>query len=85
MEWEPCDRDYSEELLEEIEGELTRPLIFYLLRSLFFQFVVLKPKVMGDPQRREKMVQFHEEWQHMEDAIVPICNIIEMSRPLLSP
>jgi hypothetical protein len=47
--------------------------------------VVLKPKVMGDPQRREKLEQFHEEWQHMEDAIVQICNIIEMSRPLLSP
>ena len=61
MEWEPCDRDYSEKLLEEIEGELTRPLIFNLLRSLFFQFVILKPKVMGDPQRREKMEQFHEE------------------------
>jgi hypothetical protein len=57
MEWKPCVRDYSAELMEEIEGEMTRHILPSF--SLFFQFV-LKPKMMGDPQRCEKMEQFHE-------------------------
>ena len=58
MECEPCVKDYSAELMEEIERNYKAPHILPSF-SLFFQFVV--GSQAKDPQRRQKMEQFHEE------------------------
>ena len=61
MEREPCGGDYYVEFREGLEREITgEPIIFYLLRSLFYRFVLFKGK--GDCSWTRKKDNFFQSY-----------------------
>jgi hypothetical protein len=61
MEREPCGGDYYVEFTEGLEREITgEPIIFYLLCSLFYRFVLFKGK--GDCSWTRKKDNFFQSY-----------------------